>query len=111
MAGNGLSVKDIAEIKRLWKLKFSNRRISEITDVHRNTVNKYVAQFALEDRAPAPTALNYELASASAPSDINTVDWIKVRSEFLSCKATTKFGRILSLPPIKNGMFVTEIAS
>lgn len=78
MAGNGLSVKDLAEIKRLWELKFSNRAIAKASGVHRNTVNKYVADFEL-DRTHPPRVI---------PSDkvlnINNVDWLKVRTEFLS---------------------------
>ena len=79
MAGNGLSVKDIAEIKRLWSLKFKNRKIAEITGVHRNTVNKYVAGFVVEKSQP----LN-ALAALPATPDVNQVDWLKVRTEFLS---------------------------
>jgi transposase len=79
MAGNGLSVKDIAEIKRLWGLKFKNRKIAKITGVHRNTVNKYVAGFVVEKSQP----LNVLAAQPPAP-DVNQVDWLKVRSEFLS---------------------------
>jgi len=45
MAGNGLNVKEIAEIKRLWALGLTNRKISRATGVHRNTINKYVDQF------------------------------------------------------------------
>lgn len=79
MAGNGLSVKDIAEIKRLWGLKFKNRKIAKITGVHRNTVNKYVAGFVVEKSQP----LNVLATQPPAP-DVNQVDWLKVRSEFLS---------------------------
>ena len=78
MAGNGLNMKNIDEIKRLWKLKFSNREIAKISDVHRNTVNKYVAQFELEMSQPAqPT-------NAMAVAVEHKVDWQKVRTEFLS---------------------------
>ena len=48
MAGSELSLKDIAEIKRLWIKKISNRQISKITGAHRNTVNKYVDGFKQE---------------------------------------------------------------
>ncbi len=81
MTGNGLNLKDIAEIKRLWDLKFSNRTIAKTTGVHRNTVNKYVAQFEL-DKAPLSLAATAE--SAAAVDEINKVDWLKVRSDFLS---------------------------
>ena len=45
MAGTGLNVKDIFEIKRLWKLALPNRTIAKALRIHRNTVNKYVDQF------------------------------------------------------------------
>lgn len=77
MAGNGLNVKDIDELRRLWKLDFSNREIAKISDVHRNTVNKYVAQFELE-KGPLPVNVMAAIPSASK------VDWQKVRTEFLS---------------------------
>jgi transposase len=84
MAGNGLKVKDIAEIKRLWELKFSNRKIAEISSVHRNTVNKYVAQFEAQVKnANQVLALSVATSEASV-IDVNKVDWLKVRSEFLS---------------------------
>ena len=79
MAGNGLGVKDLAEIKRLWGLELKNRKIAEITGVYRNTINKYVAQFINEKSQP----LNV-LATAAATPDVNQVDWLKVRTEFLS---------------------------
>lgn len=79
MAGNGLGVKDIAEIKRLWGLEFTNRKIAEITGVHRNTVNKYVAGFVVKKTAPSNV-----LASEPAAPNVNQVDWLKVRTEFLS---------------------------
>ena len=79
MAGNGLGVKDIAEIKRLWRLEFTNRKIAEITGVHRNTVNKYVAGFVAE-KIPLTTAF----ATEHAAPNVNQVDWLKVRTEFLS---------------------------
>jgi len=79
VAGNGLNLKDLAEIKRLWELKFSNRKIAEISGAHRNTVNKYVAQFEVEKIQP----LNV-LAAEPVATDINKVDWKKVRTEFLS---------------------------
>ena len=48
MAGNGLNLKDINEIKRLWKLGLKKREIARITKVHRNTVRKYVDEFNSE---------------------------------------------------------------
>ena len=80
MAGNGLGVKDIAEIKRLWGLEFTNRKIAEITGVHRNTVNKYVAGFVAE-KSQLPLSV---LATVATTPDVNQVDWLKVRTEFLS---------------------------
>ena len=48
MAGNGLNMKDAEEIKRLWKLGIKNRQIARATGTHRNTVNKYVEHFIIE---------------------------------------------------------------
>lgn len=79
MAGNGLNVKDLAEIKRLWGLNFSNRAIAKTSGIHRNTVNKYVAQFELEKYQP-PKAI----AAAATVAEINNIDWLKVRTDFLS---------------------------
>jgi transposase len=85
VAGNGLNMKDLAELKRLWKLKFSNRQISKISSVHRNTVNKYVAQFELEaSQQVLPVKELSPEATISKSTDVNKVDWQKVRSEFLS---------------------------
>jgi len=81
VAGNGLGMKDIAELKRLWKLKFSNRQIAKISNVHRNTVNKYVEQFELESEPK-------DLVPGSIPDesptiDKNKLDWLKIRTDFL----------------------------
>jgi len=80
MAGSGLNMKEIAEIKRLWALKFSNRKIAEISKVHRNTVNKYVTQLEAEKNRP----VNALQAPSPLDININKVDWQKVRTEFLS---------------------------
>lgn len=82
MAGNGIKVKDIAELKRLWKLRFSNRQISRISNVHRNTVNKYVAGF--ENEASEKVPVNVLASPEGVVDDTNKVDWQKVRAEFLS---------------------------
>ena len=82
MAGNGLNVRDNAEIKRLWNLEFTNRKIAQITGIHRNTVNKYVALFELEKTQPLNVLA--EPRPPAAAADINKVDWLKVRTEFLS---------------------------
>ncbi len=44
MAGNRLDMKEIEEIRRLWRLGFTNRQIARASGgkIHRNTVNKYV---------------------------------------------------------------------
>jgi transposase len=85
MAGNGLNVKDIAELKRLWNLKFSNRQISKISNVHRNTVNKYIAEFKLEalDQQTPSLVLHPSMGGSETSADMNKIDWEKVRSEFL----------------------------
>lgn len=82
MAGNGLNVKDLAEIKRLWGLNFSNRAIAKTSGVHRNTVNKYVAQFESET-AQVPNAVTVVVAAEPAVG-LNKLDWQKIRTEFLS---------------------------
>lgn len=81
MAGNGLKMKDIEEIKRLWKLKFSNREIAKISNVHRNTVNKYVEQFELD--AEPQTSLVHPTKANAADVGINNIDWEKIRADFL----------------------------
>jgi len=80
MAGNGLDVKEINEIKRLLNLGFTNRQIARSINVHRNTVNKYVERINEKkscenfvEPPPAPTS----------PGWTSQVDWENVRSEFL----------------------------
>jgi IS30 family transposase len=85
VAGNGLKVKDVAEIKRLWKLKITNRQIAKILGVHRNTINKYVEQLEMDLRAPTAAGTTVNVSAAQVdPCDVNKVDWERVRSEFLS---------------------------
>lgn len=86
MAGNGLNLKHIAEIKRLLKLGLTNRKIATILDVHRNTINKYVEQISRESDAPNS---NRTVGENSAPplavrANESSVDWENVRTEFLS---------------------------
>ena len=79
MAGNGLNLKDINEIKRLWKLGLKKRQISRITKIHRNTVSRYIDQLISEVNSSAPN-----LAPSSITNWTAEIDWEKVRSEYLS---------------------------
>ena len=79
MAGNGLKVKKLEEIKRLLNLGFTNRQIAKAINVHRNTVNKYVEQLSTEksiDEIAKPTLVE-------APPWTDQIDWENIRSEFL----------------------------
>lgn len=80
MAGNGLNVKDINEIKRLWRLGLKKREISRITNIHRNTVSRYIDQFTSETNSVAPIPLPPSLVTSWTAE----IDWEKVRSEYLS---------------------------
>jgi transposase len=82
MAGNRLNMKDINEIKRLWRLGLSNRQISNASHgkIHRNTVNKYVKEFEDEESLkPALEENKFEPTNDWAAS----LDWEYVRSEYL----------------------------
>lgn len=82
MAGSGLDMKDVLEIKRLWKLGLKSRQIAKILKVHRNTINKYVEQFRLESAVTVKEVpAERELISSAGVSEI---DWEKVRREYLS---------------------------
>ena len=78
MAGNGLNMKDINEIKRLWKLGLKKPEISRTTKVHRNTVSRHIDQFISEKNSvqPIPTL-------PAVANWIADIDWKKVRSEYL----------------------------
>ena len=79
MAGNGLDLKKLEEIKRLLNLGLTNRQIAKAIGVHRNTVNKYVEQ------VKQPDFLNFKNDSfvAEAPAWTKEIDWEDIRSEFL----------------------------
>jgi transposase len=79
VAGNGLNVKDLEEIKRLLKLGLTNRQIAKSIGVHRNTVNKYVEQIK------HPDFLNFKTPASTIEAPIWTkeIDWENIRSEFL----------------------------
>ena len=81
MAGNGLNLKDINEIKRLWKLGLKKREIARITKVHRNTVSKYVDEFNSEINC-ARAAVKIVTPQICSNWTAN-VDWENVRSEYL----------------------------
>lgn len=78
MAGNEIHVKEINEIKRLWKLGLKKREISRITKVHRNTVSRYVDQIISEANIDAPVIPLKPVTNWTAE-----IDWEKVRSEYL----------------------------
>lgn len=83
MAGNRLDMKDVEEIRRLWKLGLTNRQIAKASagKIHRNTVNKYVQEFAAVNAGAASVvAAPSEIPPADWPA---TVDWEKVRTEYL----------------------------
>lgn len=74
-------MKDIEEVKRLWKMGLTNRQIARASHgkIHRNTVNKYVKEF--EGTGSPKTA---ELIPTSAAKDWTTdLDWANIRSEYL----------------------------
>lgn len=77
MAGSELNVKDINEAKRLWKLGLSNRHIALATKTHRNTINKYVERFKLQESLSV-------IEVKPIVSWCAEIDWEKIRSEFLS---------------------------
>lgn len=77
MAGNGLNMKEINEIKRLHNLGLTKRQISRTLKIHRNTVSKYL------DEATSVIAAATEVAPIEA-SWSRDVDWEKVRIEYLS---------------------------
>ncbi len=79
MAGSELNVKDIMEIKRLWKLGMSSRKISKIVGAHRNTINKYVDAFKQELIIDDSVKILHPISEILGIG----VDWEKVRSDFL----------------------------
>jgi transposase len=82
MAGNGLNLKDINEIKRLWKLGLKKREISRITKVHRNTVSKYIDEFITEENSGNEAPIEATIPPICLNWTDN-VDWESVRSEYL----------------------------
>lgn len=84
MAGMELNVKEVLEIKRLWKFGFKKREISRIMKVHRNTVTRYLLEFESEKN---PQNILIQKSSAVPCENENwteRVDWEKVRSEYLA---------------------------
>ena len=81
MAGNRLDMKDVEDIKRLWKLGLTNRQIAKASGgkIHRNTVNKYVQEFSSGSLPVSPQS-PAAIASIDWPLKI---DWEKVRNEYL----------------------------
>lgn len=83
MAGNRLDMKDVEEIRRLWKMGLTNRQIAKASGgkIHRNTVNKYVQEFSVggaRDVSVVRSSVTELSVNWSA-----TVDWENVRTEYL----------------------------
>jgi hypothetical protein len=81
MAGNGLNVKDVNEIKRLWKLGLKKREIARIIKVHRNTVSKHVDEF-ISENLPQESNVNQTPPVCEVNWTTN-IDWENIRSEYL----------------------------
>ena len=81
MAGNGLNVKDINEIKRLWKLGLKKREIARIIKVHRNTVSKHIDEF-IAANSDQKNKLSCALPTKEENWTAN-IDWNNIRSEYL----------------------------
>ena len=82
MAGTELNLKNVEEIKRLWKLGFKKREIARLTNLHRQTVSKYINQVGLDQSIPNA---KIPAASKAESSDWKSkLDWEKIRSEFLA---------------------------
>jgi len=78
MAGNGLNMKDINEIKRLHQLGLGKRQIARTLNIHRNTVSKYIDELNALSIATAP--------AEKAPQEnawTSDIDWEQIRSEYL----------------------------
>lgn len=82
MAGNRLDMKDIEEIKRLWKMGLTNRQIAKASGgkIHRNTVNKYVQEFSV---VTVGAGSEGEKSTNCVLDWTAAVDWEKVRTEYL----------------------------
>lgn len=83
MAGNRLNMKDVNEIKRLWKLGLTNRQIARASNgkIHRNTVNKYVKEFGEENVAPSMSPEPQNIAPTADWAQL--LDWEYIRAEYL----------------------------
>jgi len=82
MAGKGLNVKEINEAKRLWKLGLTNRQIARATNIHRNTINKYVEKFKDDGR---DQKIIISASTKSSESNwFDEIDWGRIRTEYLS---------------------------
>lgn len=83
MAGIGLNLKDIAEIRRLWLLGLKKREIARTTGIHRSTVSKYIDELLnknTKQETPNENLIIPEVQSHWSQE----IDWEKVRSEYLS---------------------------
>ena len=84
MARNGIKLKELEEIKRLWGLGLTNRQIAKAVGIHRNTINKYVEQFKQPEILQTAATLAQDHAQASS------IDWEKVRTEYLGGRAADR---------------------
>lgn len=83
MAGTGLHVKYLTEVKRLWQLGLKNRQIARTLRVHRNTINKYVDKFRAEKESKNNEIVSTQVESSKA-NWFDELDWIAIRTEYLS---------------------------
>jgi hypothetical protein len=114
MAGNGLNLKLIDEIRRLNKLGIKNWKIAKALGVHLNTVNKYVEGFAGEAGtvAVAPGSLPVAAGAEEGSEWVKELDWEKIRGEYLQgvslnvvrCILSGLFFKSLSNPNFEEGL-------
>jgi IS30 family transposase len=76
MAGKEPNVKDVNEIRRLYRLGLGKRQIARTLNIHRNTVSKHV-EGTCDSQVSNDEPLHAEQAGMS------TIDWEKVRQEYL----------------------------
>jgi len=81
MAGKGLKMKEVDEIKRLRGLGLSNRQIAKALGLHRNTVNRYGEQQGEKEGASGGTFASSEVAEQSVTSA--GMNWEQVRKDYL----------------------------
>ena len=84
MAGKGLSMREILEVKRLLELNFTNRKIAKALGIHRNTINKYVEEIRSSQLAD-PLRINDTKAKEELKNSwVKNIDWEKIKREYLN---------------------------